>query len=150
MKNNRFSVFLGLLALVGAGLACGLETGDANILQNGTERRAAEPSPKKLDAYEARGLRFAFYLIPAGLEREDLLETARKLHEKEPDTQLILVDDDSQAAEYIAYARSAGSSGQRMPREWADKHIVANVQKYLNGRWVLCEGYGFKEIAGLE
>jgi len=37
-----------------------------------------------------------------------------------------------------------------MPAEWADKHIIANVQKYMSGKFVLCEGNGSKEIADLK
>ena len=37
-----------------------------------------------------------------------------------------------------------------MPQEWAHKHIVANVQLYMSGKFVLCEGNGSKEIAELK
>ena len=37
-----------------------------------------------------------------------------------------------------------------MPKEWADKHIVANVQKYMSGKFMLCKGAGYKEIAELK
>ncbi len=33
-----------------------------------------------------------------------------------------------------------------MPQEWADKHIVANLQKFLSGKWMLYKGYGYEEI----
>jgi len=54
--------------------------------------------------------------------------------------------------------RKHGQSESRSPREidkpipaaWADKHIVANVQKYMTGKFVLCKGNGSSEIAELK
>ena len=109
--------------------------------------------PARLDGYAIKGIKFAWYKVPAGLKGEGLIATAQKIHEQEPDTQLLLIDDDSQMADYIAYAKAISGQGEidkPMPAEWADKHIIANVQKYMSGKFVLCEGNGSKEIADLK
>jgi hypothetical protein len=106
----------------------------------------------KLDEYTVKGIQFVYFKIPAGLSREQLIETAQKLHEQEPKAQLVLVDDDSKVREYVTYAKAISGLGELkepMPQEWADKHIVANVQLYMSGKFVLCEGNGSKEIAEL-
>ncbi len=145
MKNNKLNFLLILALVIGIGSACSLDTKDANM--------DSETLPKKIDSYEIKGFKFAYYKIPGNLSSEKLLPVAQAIHEQEDDTQLIFVDDDSKAAEYISYVKAVSGSGdikEPMPQEWADKHIVANVQKYMNGRWVLCEGYGYKEIADLK
>ena len=107
----------------------------------------------KLDSYSLKGVKFAWYKVPAGLGRDELISTAQKIHDQEPDSQLILVDDDSEMADYISYAKAISGQGEidkPMPADWADKHIVANVQKYMSGKFVLCEGNGSKEIVELK
>ena len=108
--------------------------------------------PRKLDGYTLRGLTFSYYLIPAGLSRDELMKTAQEIHQGEPDAQLILVDDESGVGDYIAYAKgvSQGNQDVKLPKEWADKHIVANLQKFMSGKWMLYEGYGYKEIGELK
>jgi hypothetical protein len=154
MNKNILNFMLILILVAGIGLACNLKTGDTKIADDSrTEVSETEALPKKLDAYEIKGFKFAYYLIPAGLERADLLKTAGEIHRTEPDTQLVLVDDETRVADYIKYVKSvsgAAEAGAEMPQEWAEKHIVANVQKYMNGRWVLCESYGYKEIGDIE
>ena len=154
MNKNILNFLLVLILVTGIGLACNFKTGDTKIADDrGAEVSNEESLPKKLDAYEIKGFKFAYYLIPADLGREDLLKTAGEIHRREPDTQLVLVDDDSGVADYIKYVKSisgAAESGAEMPQEWAEKHIVANLQKYMNGRWVLCESYGYKEIGDIE
>jgi len=58
----------------------------------------------KLDEYTIKGIQFVYFKIPAGLSREQLIETAQKLHEQEPKAQLVLVDDDSKLKAYVTYA----------------------------------------------
>lgn len=91
-------------------------------------------------------------MIPSGLDEEELIATAQAIHDQEPRAQLILVDDRARLAEYILYARefSRGNTEAFYPQEWADRHIIANVQLYLSGRWVLCRGNGHEEIADLK
>lgn len=145
---------LALMIVLWTGLACGLDADESSSSGNdkGTQTENAS-LPKKLDSYELKGIKFAYYLIPAGLETDELVKTAKEIHESENDTQLILVDDDSKIDEYIKYVKAISGIGELedpMPQEWADKHIVANVQKHMNGRWVLYKSYGFEEIAELE
>ena len=111
------------------------------------------PRLERIDGYTIKGIKFAYYKIPAELPRDRLIAVAQQLHDSEPDTQLILADDISQLAEYIAYVKAVSGPGDvtiAMPADWAEKHIVANVQNYMNGRFVLCEGTGYMEIADLE
>jgi hypothetical protein len=149
MKKNKLNVLLVLALVIGVGFACNFNSADGQSdSQNNSEK-----FPKKLDAYEIKGFKFAYYLIPEKLSKEDLKAVAQAIHEKEDNTQLILVDDASGVGDYIKYVKAISGSaeiGEPMPQEWADEHIIANVQKYMNGRWVLCEGYGFNEIADLK
>ena len=122
-----------------------------------TKETGAKPAemnkPARLDGYSIKGIKFAWYKVPAGLNGDEIIATAQKIHEREPDTQLLLIDDDSQMRDYISYAKAISGQGEidkPMPAEWADKHIIANVQKYTSGKFVLCEGNGSKEIADLK
>lgn len=152
---NRQNVIVILSLLLVFGLACGGGGTGGNQTQ-GTSPDSKKASPEttgKLDSYTIKRIKFAYFKIPAGLSKEALIETAQRLHDSEPDTQLILVDDDSKVKDYIAYAKAISSGGEvniELPQEWADKHIVANVQKYMNDRFVLCESNGSKEIADLK
>lgn len=153
MKKHGISLLLFAGIVAAAGLACGPvadgEKSEETALI-GAER--AGEVVWRVEAYEIQSVKFAFYKIPAGLERAELIEIARKIHEREEDTQLILVDDVSGVPAYVEYVRaySRGELDKQIPKDWADAHIVGNVQKYINGRWVLCEGYGFEEIADVE
>lgn len=111
-----------------------------------------EATPRRLDRYTIKGIVFAYYLIPAGLDREGLIAAAQSLHEADPKAQLILVDDQEQVAAYIQYAKetSLGNTEVSFPAEWADRHVIANVQRYVSGKWMLCESYGYVEIAELK
>jgi hypothetical protein len=151
---NSINFLLILTLLISFGLACSSENKNetTQIPKKFTIAEETIDKPRKLEGYEIRGVKFSYYLIPKNLNHDDLISTAQKIHEQEPDTQLILVDDDSQLADYIAYAKqiSLGNSGGTMPKAWADRHIIGNVQKYLSGKWVLCEGNGYREIAELK
>lgn len=153
MRNN-LNFLLVLTLLLAVGLACNLSEARSGEPDAKTKIEKAENKPQtvRLDGYKVRGFEFVYYKIPAGLSREDLIKTAQKLHEAEPAAQLILVDDDSKVQDYIDYAKavSAGKYDAELPKAWADKHIVANVQKMMSGKFVLYEGYGYKEIAELE
>lgn len=149
MKHYNLNLLLAISLLIVSGLAC------SNTAERGESgsKPAAANKPAKLESYSLKGVKFAWFKVPTGLNGEELIATAQKLHEQEPDTQLILVDDDSQMADYISYAKAISGQGEidkPMPVEWADKHIIANVQKYMSGKFVLCEGYGSKEIADLK
>lgn len=139
MKNNNLNFLLILILLLGISLAC-------------SNSGAKENDTKKLQTYSVRGLKFSYYKIPANLKREDLIKMAQEIHDGEPEAQLILVDDDSQVNEYINYAQafSRNDFDAKLPKEWADKHVIANAQKLVSGKWQLCEGYGYREIADLK
>lgn len=149
---NKFNILFVLILLLSVGLACdNFGTSESPTFRNYNEKPETETAPKRIDGYTLRGFEFAYYKIPANLSREELVALAKKIHDEEPKAQLILVDDDSQVQDYIAYAKaiSAGNYEAKLPKEWADKHIVANVQKMVSGKFVLYEGYGYKEIAEL-
>ncbi|HEX9961160.1 MAG TPA: hypothetical protein VGB00_09525 [Pyrinomonadaceae bacterium] len=154
MKNN-LNILLVLILLLGVSLACNRSEAKPD-LKNQTETSATKTETggetRRLDSYSLRGLEFIYYKIPADLSREQLIETAQKLHEAEPKAQLILVDDDSQVADYVKYAQavSSGDYDAEFPKQWAEDHIVANVQKLLSGKWMVYESYGYKEIAELK
>lgn len=139
MQYNKLNLLLALIIFLGASLAC-------------TNSGTGESDTKKLQSYTLRGLKFSYYKIPTALKREDLIKTAQEIHDAEPDAQLILIDDDAEVAEYINYAQafSRNNFDAKLPKEWADKHVVANAQKLVSGKWQLYEGYGYKEIANLK
>jgi alanyl-tRNA synthetase len=151
---NKLNLLLALLLLSGFGLACKFSEAKSEVseIETKTEKRETKSEIERLDGYTMRGIEFVYYKIPAGLSREDLIATAQKLHEKEPKAQLILVDDAEKVRDYIDYAKavSVGNYDAAMPKEWADAHVVANVQKLLSGKFVLYEGYGYREIAELK
>lgn len=159
MRPGSLNLLLGMTLCLGFTLACSLGGENRNQAGGNSQpgatpaaKQAPEKGARKLDSYTLRGLTFSYYLIPAGRSRDELIRTAQEIHRGEPDAQLVLVDDEAGVQEYIAYAKaiSQGNSEAKMPREWADKHIVANLQKLMSGKWRLYEGYGYKEIADLE
>jgi hypothetical protein len=149
MRNNKLSFLLVLCLFLGIGLACS-NAGEMKSLRadDATKNHKAE----KLESYTLRGLKFSYYKVPGGLDKEKLIETAKAIRAEEPDAQLILVDDATGVADYINYAQqfSKGNMNATLPKAWADRHIVANVQKMMSGKWRLYESYGYKEIADLE
>lgn len=107
----------------------------------------------RIDSYELLGINYVYYKIPQNLSREDLIETAQKLYESEPNSNLILVDDDSKVSDYIKYAKVINPSYNTpsMPKEWADKHIIAAIRKdYWSGKVFLYTGYGNQKITELK
>lgn len=149
---NKLNILLVLIMLSGVGLACKFSEAQSGERKLEAEKTEKKPEIERIDRYTIRGFEFVYYKIPVGLSREKLIETAQKLHEEEPKAQLILIDDDSKAQDYINYAKavSAGDYETPLPKDWADKHVVANVQKMMSGKFVLYEGYGYKEIAELK
>jgi hypothetical protein len=106
-----------------------------------------------IDTYKLLGINFSYYKIPQNLSREELISAAQKLHENEPDANLILVDDDSKLNEFIKFAKviNPGYNDPEMPKEWADKHLVATVRKsYWSGKTILYTGYGNEKISELK
>lgn len=144
-RRNYFNLLLAIVVSLGIGLAC---TGTRAEDSKTTETKL----PAKVAEEQIRSFRFVYFKIQAGLDEQQLIETAQKLHDKEPDAQLILVDDDSQLDKYITYTKewSSGNYEAELPKEWMDKHVIANVQKYMSGKFVLCKGAGYKEIAELK
>lgn len=154
MKNNLNILFV-LILLLGVSLACNRSEAKSESetdAPRAEKRETKSNETERLDSYSLRGLEFIYYKIPADLSREQLIETAQKLHENEPKAQLILVDDDSQVEDYVKYAKqvSGGNYDAEFPQQWAEQHIVANVQKLVSGKWMIYESYGYKEIAELK
>ena len=155
MNKNPRNLLLIFPILLIAGFACSNLSDDSKSNEKPSAETKSPKSSKsgKLDGYTLRGIKFAWYKIPTGLSKDELIAAAQKFHDQEPDTQLILVDDDSKLADYVKYAKAISGEGEiekPMPAEWADKHIIANVQKYMSGKFVLCEANGSKEISDLK
>ncbi len=152
MLRGRINLLLVIILCAGVGLACKLGGENRNEQVSNSQQTASKQDggkkSRRLDGYSLRGLSFSYYLIPAGLSRDELIKTAQEIHASEPDAQLILVDDESGVQDYINYAKgmSQGNQDVKLPKEWADKHIVANLQKLMSGKWMLYEGYGYNEI----
>lgn len=147
MKQNYLNFCLILALVIGAGLAC---TGTK--AEEGKDPDKKTTLPAKVADETVRGFHFIYFKVPAGLDEAALIETAQKLHDQEPSAQLILVDDDSQLADYIKYTKdiSGGDQSAKLPREWVSQHIVGNVQKFMSGKFKLCKGAGGVEIAELK
>ena len=155
MNRNPLNLLLMVPILLIAGFACSNLGDDSKGIEKPSTETTSPATSKsgKLDGYTLRGFKFAYFKIPAGLTKDELIAAAQKFHDQEPDTQLILVDDDSELADYVKYAKAISGAGEiekPMPAEWADIHIIANVQKYMSGKFVLCESNGSKEIADLK
>lgn len=152
---NIISCLLAATIFLGAGLACEeSNSNQASADKAGPKTTGTSKDTTKLDDYTIRGFRFVYFRIPAGLDRDKLIETAQKLHDAVPDAQLILVDDDARLKDYIKYVKALSGEGDIEDTDpvtdWADKHIIANVQKYASGKFVLCKGNGHEEIADLK
>lgn len=147
MKHNSLNLLLILILAFGVGLACSETKADESKT---SEKKAALPA--KVADETVRGFHFIYFKVPAGLDEAALVETAQKLHDQEPGAQLILVDDDSQLADYIKYTKdiSGGDQSAKLPKEWVSQHIVGNVQKFMSGKFKLCKGAGGIEIAELK
>jgi hypothetical protein len=151
-RNNKLNFLLVLIFLLGICLACNSKADDTQVKSEQKVENKTAQKPEKLESYTLRGLKFSYYKIPTRLTEPELVKTAQEIHETEPDAQLILVDDDSRLKDYINYTQefSKGNMSAEMPKDWAEKHIVANVQKLMSGKWQLYQGYGYKQIADLK
>ena len=161
MSKILFNLSCVVAALMLFGLACSNVGDNAKPGENSSNVSKPSPAapattsakPTKLETYSIKGIKFAYYKIAKGLKKDELIATAQQLHDQEPDTQLVLVDDDSQLADYISYVKAISGQGELdkpLPVDWAANHIIANVQKYTSGRFVLCEGNGSIEITDLK
>lgn len=145
--NKRICISYLLVFLVIYGSSCSKGFISSGAVKDGYSRA------DRISGYSIEGNKFAYYKIGKDVPQDVLTELAQKIHDSEPDTQLIFVDDDSELNKYINYVKAVSGPGDvsiEMPKEWADKHIVANIQKYMNGKFVLCKGYGYMEIADLK
>lgn len=143
------TVVLGSIVLAGSSCSDGGQ-GRTSVRDDKAGEKL-EMKPQRLESYTIKGMIFTYYLISSGLGREELIATAQALHRGEPKAQLILVDETAQLKDYINYARefSRGNTDAYYPLEWAKQHVIANAQKYVSGKWMLCRGVGADEIAEL-
>ena len=93
MNKSFLSMLFAAALVVVSGLACG-DLGNSN--KSGEQpSNSGKPSvedkaktsdkPAKLDSYSIKGIKFAYFKIPSGLKKEELIELAQKLHDQEPD-----------------------------------------------------------------
>jgi hypothetical protein len=141
--------------ILALGLACWSCSDNGPIKPPGGDQEAdyaPEVKSKRLDSYMIKEMTFTYYLIPVGLGPGELTAAAQALHNFEPKAQLILVDDASHLQEYINYAKelSRGNTEAYFPTDWAKDHVVANVQKFMSGKYKLCRGIGVDELADLK
>lgn len=168
MKNQQFNLIIvfGILSLFA--LACNFKIGDAgdnpNTQISRNEKPTDEPkkevsktdydSPQKVGGYTYQRFDYAMYLIPKNLSEDELKKIAQNLHEQQPKTFLVFVDDKSKAEQYISYHKQADTKTPTVefPLDWANEHIVASVIMFLEGerKWYLTKGYGYEKIAELE
>jgi hypothetical protein len=119
---------------------------------------------QKLGGYRYQRLDYSLYLIAKNLSKDEMTEIAQNLHEQEPKTILLLVDDDSEAEQFIAYHRQledfhqqpgAEKPAAEYPLDWANRHVVGTVNLFLESgerNWYLVEGDSLsdKKISKLE
>ena len=151
-QSNKLNFLLVLILFLFIGLACNFKAGETKLENERKAEFKAAQTSQKLESCTLRGLKFSYYKIPSRLSQDELIKTAQEIHKVEPEANLIFVDDDSRLKDYIAYTQefSKGNMSAEMPKDWAEKHIVANAQKLMSGKWQLYESYGYKQIADLE
>lgn len=173
MKNKTVFI-ISMLLLLAVSLACNFKFGDtsedANIeinqKKNSDNKRSEKKidkensnnsdsdSPEKIGGYTYQCFDYSLYLIPKNLSADELKKISQKLHDKEPKSFIVLVDDDAKAEQYITHHEQAdkGTPEVEFPLEWANRHIVASVIMFLEGekKWYLTKGYSYEKIAELE
>jgi hypothetical protein len=151
-KKHTVRAFLAVITIGILSISCSDRRKARHRAQGEATETESETKPQRLASYTIKGFIFVYYLIPSGLGRDELIATAQALHDREPKAHLILVDDRTQLDEYIHYAKesSLGHMEAPFPKEWADRHVIANAQRYISGKWMLCESYGYNEIAELK
>lgn len=76
-------------------------------------------------------------VVPAGINRTQLVELARALHRRNPRSSFEFIDDDSRYAEYTEWVET-GRGPEKELQDWADKHDLALVNtKLIGNRWQL-------------
>jgi hypothetical protein len=169
---NKITFVLSIALLCSIVLACNFKFGTSEnkeVAKNPTNSKKGKKSrdedkasnekqsadlPKKLDRFNYQRFDYSVYLIPKNLSQEELITLAGRLHDDEPKSFLVLVDDDKKAEQYVTYHEQAekGAADVEFPQDWADEHIVASVIMFLEGerKWYLTKGYGYEKIAELE
>lgn len=147
---NRFNILSVLFLFLVGGLAFSFSSVDSANSKNVNE---SKPANGRIETYKLLGINFSYYKIPQNLSREELITTAQRLHEGEPDANLILIDDDSKVHDFIKFAKviNPGYNDPEMPKEWAEKHIIATARKsFWSGKTNLYTGYGNQKISELK
>ena len=110
--------------------------------------------PQKLGSYTYQRFDYSVYLVPKNTDENELIKIAQQLHDQEPKSFLVLVDDDAQAAEFITHHEELdkGTPQGEYPHDWATKHVVGQVQLWVEDerRWYLMKGNGYEKITELE
>lgn len=168
--SHQFKMIFALGLLLIFALACSFNFGESNnnqkpaaktenVSANTTEKpekntTAEKKRQKKIESFQCKIDPMAYYLIPSGLSREELIEVAQTAHNAEPnETKLWLVDDDAKVKEHIAYFKQwckGDADESLLPKDWEDKHVVGVTFPAGDGSWDLYEGNGKKKIANLK
>lgn len=168
--NNKITFTISIILLCSVLLACSFRFGDTNSNSpndvsrdksasenNNSEEKKTSSEKKrgeKIESFQCEINKMAYYLVPAGLSRKELIETARDVHNaEEQETKLWFVDDDALVKQHISYFKQwcAGSADESLfPKDWAERHVVAATFPAGDGTWDLYEGNGAKKIANLK
>lgn len=107
------------------------------------------------DYTDPRGFRRLYLLVPPGLEDAQIVALARRVHAKEKNAWLWLLDSDEKAAQMMsALPRTAQGDMQGYPGKWVEAHTVAHSSLELmpkggGKRWALYKGpYTTQKLLG--
>lgn len=118
-------------------------------------------APKKLAEFNYRKMKHAVYLLSnlgADEENVEFVKIAQKLHDAEPDTALILIDESSGLKCYLAFMKrverlDGGAPEKEFLKAWAEEHILGSVGaegENQSRQWYLMLGYTHEKIAELK
>ncbi|MDQ3748311.1 MAG: hypothetical protein M3367_04730, partial [Acidobacteriota bacterium] len=156
MRTNKINLLFVLGMFLIFGLACNYKFGaesdsskkEVSLKENSTDKPKRKSdtkkdsktssdseteSPSKLGSYNYQRFDYSLYQIPKNLSEDELIKIAQDLHEREPKTILLLVDDDEQAEQFITYHKQledfyeqSGADKPKVeyPNDWANKHII--------------------------
>lgn len=91
--------------------------------------------------------------MPVGISREDLIELAKDIHQKDPQSCYHIFDDDAQFEQFKNWDVNYPDPAFPFPEEWAEKHHIANTQLMAETggvKWGLYDGLGAEKIAPLD
>jgi hypothetical protein len=96
------------------------------------------PTPKKINyriagtwVTDFGGETWKAVVIPKGTSREDVVNLARDIHAKDPETYYEIFDDATELAAYIKWSKSDNARGVYFPEDWVMDHSIGMINKML-------------------